>query len=172
MKKKRLLQGIGIFLGATGILTALLYFHHDIGISSSKLEDAVRSSPKIQDSWQIKGNVSENMAAFIAYPEDRSSHSFSIYVNRPGFSWGYFFRIGGSLGSGITAFLLEDSQERALVSMNQNQAAWMEIENGNSIQKISLDEFSPFAFVFPVNMGSITFYDKFGNEITYTERRL
>ena len=60
----------------------------------------------------------------ISYPQDLSDHSFSVYVNRPGLSFGYFFRGGGNLSGGqrgIAEYTVEGYNERAFISMNQQQ---------------------------------------------------
>ena len=71
-----------------------------IGTSAANLESDIRNLQKIPEDWIVEGDVSDTMAAYISYPQDRSDHTFSVYVNRPGLSFGYFFRGGGSL-SGV-----------------------------------------------------------------------
>lgn len=68
-----------------------LYFDNDIGIPKSKLESDIRALQKINENWAVEGHASDTMAAYISYPADLSDHTFSVYVNRPGFSFGYFF---------------------------------------------------------------------------------
>ena len=80
--------------------------NNDIGVASTNLEADIRSSQKIKDDWTVEGSVSDTMAAYISYPQDMSDHTFSVYVNRPGFSFGYFFRGGGSL-SGVERGIIE-----------------------------------------------------------------
>lgn len=94
MKKISLMIIAGIFL--SGILFfGILYADHDIGIAASRLENDIRSSQKIEDDWTVEGTVSDEMAAFICYDRGQEDHTFSIYVDRPGLSFGYFFRSGG-----------------------------------------------------------------------------
>lgn len=103
------------------LFVGLLYTHNDIGITAAKIESDIRSSQKIQDDWITDGTVSNTMAAHISYPQDMTNHTFSIYVNRPGLSFGYFFRGGGNLSgvaSEITEFTVEGYEERAFISMN------------------------------------------------------
>ena len=102
------------------------------------------------------------MAAYISYPQDLSDHSFSVYVNRPGLSFGYFFRGGGTLSGiqrGIVEFTVEGYNERAFISMNQQQVQQLEIDDGNTIQVVDIDRNKPFAIVLPINAGNITFYN-------------
>ena len=106
------------------VFAGFLWLNNDIGVQKSRLEADIRSSQKIKPDWTVDGTVSDTVAAFISYPGDRTDHTFSVYVNRPGLSFGYFFRSGGSLGeveTGIAEFTLEGYQEKAFISMNQQQ---------------------------------------------------
>ena len=99
-----------------------------------------------------------------------NGHTFSVYVHRPGLSFGYFFRGGGSLSGvdrGITEFTVEGYSERAFISMNQQQVARLEMDDGNSIQVIDIDSQKPFAIVLPINSGIITFFDANGRPVEY-----
>ena len=114
--------------------------------------------------------MSSPMAAYISYPQDLSDHSFSVYVNRPGLSFGYFFRGGGTLSGiqrGIVEFTVEGYNERAFISMNQQQVQQLEIDDGNTIQVVDIDRNKPFAIVLPINAGNITFYDVNRNTVEY-----
>ena len=144
------------------LFVCFLYTNNEIGVTSSKLEADIRSSQKIKDDWTVDGSVSSTMAAYISYPQDLSDHSFSVYVNRPGLSFGYFFRGGGTLSGiqrGIVEFTVEGYNERAFISMNQQQVTQLEIDDGNTIQVLDIDSNKPFAIVLPINAGNITFYD-------------
>lgn len=141
-----------------------------LGITAAKIESDIRSSQKIQDDWITDGTVSNTMAAYISYPQDMTNHTFSIYVNCPGLSFGYFFRGGGNLSgvaSEITEFTVEGYEERAFISMNQEQVAQLKIDDGNSVQTIDVDSSSPFAIVLPTNAGNIAFYDVNGKNVKY-----
>jgi len=148
------------------IFAGFLYFNNDIGISKSRIESDIRSSQKVQDDWFVEGTTSDAMAAYISYPQDRSDHSFSVYVNRPGLSFGYFFRGGGdilSVEKYITEFTVDGYLERAFISMNNQHAARLEIHDGNTAEVVDIDSEKPFAILLPVNAGSIFFYDVDGN---------
>ena len=152
------------------LAVGFLFVNNDIGKTSGNLESDIRSSQKIQDDWTVTGSVSDTMAGFISYPQNLSDHTFSVYVNRPGVSFGYFFRGGGSLSSVeryIAEFTVEGYSERAFISMNAQKAARVEIDNGNDIQVIEIDSEKPFALVLPGNAGTITFYDINGEIVEY-----
>lgn len=169
MKKIVLKTVIGILL-ACSLFVGFLYVSSDIGIASGNLETDIRSSQKIKEDWAIDGSVSDTMAAYISYPQDMSDHTFSVYVNRPGLSFGYFFRGGGTLSGiqrGIVEFTVEGYNERAFISMNQQQVQQLEIDDGNTIQVVDIDRNKPFAIVLPINAGNITFYDVNRNTVEY-----
>ena len=157
------------------LLLGFLYMDDDIGTSAANLESDIRNLQKIPEDWIVEGDVSDTMAAYISYPQDRSDHTFSVYVNRPGLSFGYFFRGGGSLSGverGIAEFTVDGSNERAFISMNQPKAARLEIDDGNTVQIIDLNSDQPFAIVLPANAGVIHFYDGDGNPVKYQKNPL
>lgn len=168
----RVISGLALICA---LFAAFLYARHDIGIAAAKLETDIRGSSKIQADWTVDGSVSDTMAAYIAYPQERTDHSFFVYVNRPGLSFGYFFRGGGNLSSvdkEILACTVEGYEEQAFISMNRQQAARAEIDDGNAVQVLDIDSGKPFAIVLPVNAGSITFYDVNGNALPYQRNPL
>lgn len=157
------------------LLLGFLYMDDDIGTSAANLESDIRNLQKIPEDWIVEGDVSDTMAAYISYPQDRSDHTFSVYVNRPGLSFGYFFRGGGSLSGverGIAEFTVDGYNERAFTSMNQPKAARLEIDDGNTVQVIDLNSDQPFAIVLPANAGVIHFYDGNGNPVNYQKNPL
>lgn len=165
---------LGVFLICL-VFIVFLYLNNDIGVQKSQLESDIRSSQKIGSDWAVEGTVSNTIAAFISYPSDMADHTFSVYVNRPGLSFGYFFRGGGSLTgveSGITEYTVEGYMERAFISMNKQQVARLEVDNGNSIEVINIDSSKPFAIVLPVNAGNVAFYDVNGNTAEFWEHPL
>ena len=169
MKKTLLKIMLGCVLTCV-LFVGFLYANNDIGITSTNLEADIRSSQMIQDDWTVDGSVSDTMAAYISYPQDMSDHTFSVYVNRPGLSFGYFFRGGGSLSGverGIAKYTVEGYKEQAFISMNQQQVTRLEIDDGNAIQVTDIDSNKPFAIVLPTNAGIITFYDVNGATVEY-----
>ena len=169
MKNRFLKIVIGIVFVCI-LFVGYLYANNDIGMTSTNLEADIRSSQKIKDDWTLDGSVSNTMAAYISYPQDMSDHTFSVYVKHPGLSFGYFFRGGGNLSEvqrGIVEFTVEGYNERAFISMNQQQVQQLEIDDGNAIQVIDIDSNKPFVIVLPINAGKITFYDVNRNTVEY-----
>ncbi len=157
------------------IFLVFLYANSNIGITADNLEEDIRSSQKIQKTWVVDGSVSDAMAAYISYPQDKTDHTFSVYVNRPGLSFGYFFRGGGNISQVeeyIAEFTVDGFDDRAFISMNSQQVSYLEIDDGNDIRKIEIDSNKPFAIVLPINTGNISFYDINGNIVEYHNQKL
>ena len=174
MKKKLPIILLGVILACV-LVFGFLYANNDIGKTANSLEADIRQSQKILDDWIVDGSISDTMAAFISYPQDKTDHTFSVYVNRPGLSFGYFFRGGGDIievDDYIAEFVVEGNNERAFISMNTQNIVRLEVDDGNGIQVIDIDSGKPFAIVLPLNVGSICFYDMNGNVVEYLRQQL
>ena len=154
MKKKLPIILVGVILACV-LVFGFLYANNDIGKTANSLEADIRQSQKILDDWIVDGSISDTMAAFISYPQDKTDHTFSVYVNRPGLSFGYFFRGGGDIvevDDYIAEFVVEGNNERAFISMNTQNIVRLEVDDGNGIQVIDIDSGKPFAIVLPLNV--------------------
>ena len=174
MKKKFTKILLGIVLVCV-LAFGFLYANGDIGKTANSLEADIRQSQTILDDWNVEGSISDTMAALISYPKDKTDHTYSVYVNRPGLSFGYFFRGGGDIvqvEDYIAEFVIEGYNERAFISMNTQNVARLEIDDGNNIRVVDIDSGKPFAIVLPLNAGSICFYDMNGNVVEYLRRQL
>lgn len=157
------------------VFVGILYGNNCFGIQGDKIESDIRASQKIQNDWTVDGVVSDTMAAFISYSQDKSDHTYSVYVNRPGLSFGYFFRGGGDIVAVedfISEFTVEGFNERAFISLNSQKVDRLEVDDGNEVQVIDIDSDKPFALVLPKNAGNITFYDIDGNIVEYANNPL
>ena len=147
-----------------------LYLNNNIGISKSEIESDIRTSQKISAEWATEGMVSDTVAAFISYPQDKSDHTFSVYVTHPRLSFGYFFRDGDTIAiidESIAEFTFEGFDERAFISMNTQNVERLEMVYRDEIQTININSEKPFAIVLPVNVESVTFYDTQGNIVEF-----
>ena len=173
MKKKLPIILLGVVLACV-LVFGFLYANNDIGKTANSLEADIRQSQKILDDWIVDGSISDTMAAFISYPQDKTDHTFSVYVNRPGLSFGYFFRGGDivEVDDYIAEFVVEGNNERAFISMNTQNIVRLEVDDGNGIQVIDIDSGKPFAIVLPLNVGNICFYDTNGNVVEYLRQQL
>ncbi|MGI6563652.1 MAG: hypothetical protein ACOX3Q_14030 [Clostridia bacterium] len=172
---KNTIKYIGAFIVVILIAVCFLYFNNNIGISKSNIEKDARYSHKIKDTWDVAKDTTESMSAMIFYSEDFADHTFSIYVNRPGLSFGYFFRGGGSVTETekyIAEIYIEGFNERAFVSMNKQQVSKVEIDDGNEVQTIKIDSEKPFALILPANAGNVTIYDINGNIVESVQHKI
>lgn len=163
---KKVFEYMGLLIIMLFVLFSILYFNNNIGTRKSNIEKDARISQKIDDSWQVAKSISDTMAAMLFYDEDLNDYTFSIYVNKRGLSFGYFFRGGGSTNienEGIAEYKIEGYHEKAYLSMNRQQIAKIEIDDGNTTEIIDIDMAKPFAIVLPIGIGSIKIYDKDGN---------
>lgn len=105
------------------------------------------------------------------YNDARDNFTFSIYLNHPGFSFGYFFISGGATG-GIDDSIKEftyNPNGTVLISMNTKKIAKIEIDNGIEVKTINIDSTKPFTEVIPNNCGEITLIDVNGNEVPMSD---
>lgn len=159
---KRVTKIIGIILGVVILLFIFLWGNNDIGINKHFIEKEARKSSKIYDDWQVAIDTTDIMSAMVFYPEDKSDHSFQIYVNRSGLSFGYFFRGGGhiaELEDYITEFTIEGYKDSAYLSLNTQQVVKAEIDHGVTVEIIDIDSTKPFALVLPRDIDNIRFFD-------------
>ncbi|EHQ90977.1 hypothetical protein [Desulfosporosinus youngiae] len=164
MKKAVKYMGIAAVMIAGLFLS--LYFNNAIGTPKSKIEKDARISHKIDPSWQVAKSTTDTLSAMLFYDENLSRYTFSIYENREGLSFGYFFRSGGSANvenEGIAEYKAQGRQEKVYLSMNKQQVIKIEIANGNTVEIIDIDHTKPFAVVLPVGLGAIKICDIDGN---------
>lgn len=129
------------------------------------IEEDVRSFQKISDDWNIEIAMNERIAAVIAYDNQESEHTFSIYENKGSTKTNYVFRYGGkstSIERGIRVFKFEGTT--ALISMNILHIAAIECHDG---ERYEVDPNTPFVLVIP--SGGFDVYDENGNLIDITQ---
>ena len=129
------------------------------------IEEDVRSFQKISDDWNIEIAMNERIAAVIAYDNQESEHTFSIYENKDSTKTNYVFRYGGkstSIERGIRVFKFEGTT--ALISMNILHIAAVECHDG---ERYEIDPNNPFVLVIP--SGGFDVYDENGKLIDITQ---
>lgn len=165
-KKKRIIIFIAICIAALFViaLSAGVF-----GVSAGNIEQDARKSQRINSSWAVSKATNDRLGAMIFYNETLDDYVYSIYVNREGFSFGYFFRHSGSGGimDGIHEFTY-DTNGSALISMNKSKVAGITLDDGIHVTRIDIDPTKPFAAVIPVNCGYVTLYDVNGNVVPIT----
>ena len=154
-------------------LAAAVYMTGIFDVPSFWLEKDIRSSQKISDDWTVEGTVSDQMAIYLSYPEDRSDCTYSFYLNRPGLSFGYFFCVGGSVNKTenfVGEIVINGYTDRAYFSMNQSKVTRAEVSDGSKVETIEINSDKPFTLILPVSEEeTVTFYDTDGN-IVETQR--
>ncbi|MGF7059020.1 hypothetical protein [Brassicibacter mesophilus] len=146
-----------------------------IGVTADGLEHNVRESQKIDDSWHVSKSVTDNVGALLFYDKHLNNFTYSIYLNRKGFSFGYFFCSGGSTSSisdGVRAFDYDNSI--AFISMNNVNVSRIECGSKNRLTQrtvYTIEPGKPFAIVIPIIDENVTvkIYNQNGNEIPITE---
>ncbi len=148
MKKSIIILSIVfIFLFVT---FSCLKLTHNIGITKKSIQEDARYHQKIPDHWNVSMYTTKQLSAMIFYDENQTNHIFSIYVNRDGLSYGYFFRLGGkdsAISNSVKEIQFEDSNERVYISMNSKHASLVQIENETSIEIKQIDPNNPFVFI-------------------------
>jgi len=162
-----IITGFAIF---AVLALAVVFFGGVIGVSADNIENDARKSQKINSAWDSHGTSNDEIAAFIFYNATLDDHTFSLYLNRDGFSFGYFFREGGSSSIIMNGILMLDygSNGSAIFSMNKDRVAKIEYEAGDDVIEFSVDPSRPFAVVLPKNCSSVALYNYSGNDVSIT----
>lgn len=153
-----------IALAAISVITAII----NTGVPAFYIETEARKSQHIDESNAVAADISEDMAAMLFYPEDLSDTTFSIYVNRPGWDFGYHFVEGGAVASidyGIALFA--HYGDRAFISANTQKVSRAKIIGINSESTITLDSNKPFCFIVEDETAIVEFYDVNNKLIEY-----
>ena len=135
------------------------------GVPKSGLEKDVREAMKIDSTWESAQAVNGDLSAMIFYSPGQKDYTYAVYLNRDGFSFGYFFREGGMepyIEEGVQEIIYED-KVTVFLSMNTEGISRIVADNGLTTQTIEVDADKPFAAVLPVDCGEITLYDASGN---------
>ena len=178
MKKKNRnsRRSIIIFLSVLAVIIVTLSFSlmkHLMGVPKEKTEAEARAFHNIDESWQSIQATSDDVSAMLFFPSDRSSHFYSIYSKHKGLSKGYFFRIGGTISeisSECVQFVFENNNGHIYASMNKQKICKVEIDDGDQVNTISLNEDDPFILVFPSNAGNVTLYNTYGEVVAPRKR--
>lgn len=120
MKKRFSLRMAGVFLLFAVCIVFLLWASGRIGVPRFRLEQDLRSSQHIPDSWIVVGDVTEEAAVYLFYPPGRNTYGVTVYRNEPGLSFGYFFR-GSHTVAGMHGTTEELPAKVERISSGRNQ---------------------------------------------------
>ena len=138
-----------------------------LDLPAFRVENDARKN-NVDDSWDVISASSDNFYAMVFHNDDNLHRYIDIYVNQPGFSFGYSFRSGistsedvGGNDNVITKFTLDSFEfdDYVLMSFNQLNATKMVVDDGLTETTYDIDPTAPFVFILPHNSGAITFYD-------------
>jgi hypothetical protein len=149
------------------VLGLLLDIYGVIGTRKNGLEYNARKSQSIEDSWVSIKDTNNDMAALLFYDKALDEHTYAIYLNKPGFSYGYFFSRGGSLSTvdeGIQGFSSEKGM--VLISMNKKKVSQIKLENDTTVEIIKVDSEKPFVVLVPSTMEKTSLFDDQGNNVS------
>ncbi|TCK92669.1 hypothetical protein EDC19_1822 [Natranaerovirga hydrolytica] len=166
MKTKKLIIALSILLVV--VLYIGLYSNGNMGVSRNRLEKDARKSQEIDATWLVTKDVTDKMGALLFYNKELNQHTFSVYLKRDGFSYGYFFGEGGSLsssGSEVQGFSYQD-KGMALISMNTKNVEEITLNDGQNIERIKINPLEPFAIIIPHNVDVVQLYDSNGKSIS------
>lgn len=161
--KKYIIRILGIFLMVFIILTS----QGNIGLSKDNIEKDARKAHKIPEEWITAKDINNHFGALLFYSEDLSNFTFSIYQNRPGLSFGYFFRLGGGtpeISDGILK-VSTNGKGDIFLSLNKIQVSRIEIDNGTHTKEILIENTKPFTVTISENIEKVKFYDIDGHSI-------
>lgn len=150
-------------LGTFFIITILPSLHRISTVSD--IEKAVRGSQRINSDWNVEVAMNDRVAAAIAYNDQISDHSFSIYKSDGKAKANYVFRYGGkssSIKHSVRVFKFEGTT--VLISMNALHIAAIECHDG---ERHEIDPNTPFVLVIP--SGGFDVYDNSGKLIDLTQ---
>ncbi|CAG9706863.1 MULTISPECIES: hypothetical protein [Clostridium] len=166
MKTKKYIMIMSILI----LIFITLMSQGNIGVSKYNMEKDARKSQKIQEDWLTAKYINDDFGAFLFYSKDLSEYTFSIYQNRSGFSFGYFFYSGGSvskISDDIVQFNSND-QGSIFLSLNKMNVSKIEIDNGlQEVEHIPIEPNKPFTVIIPKDSGEIRFYDVKASLISY-----
>jgi hypothetical protein len=147
------------FIFSVILIAILLLIYGNIGVSKDSLEKDARNNHHIDPTWEVATSVNENLGILLFYDKNTYEYTYSIYLNHPGISYGYFFREGGGLAGledGTVQFTSE--QGSAIFSLNQDKISRIDFGN-KTLSSIMIDPSKPFTALVPAYSKSITMYD-------------
>jgi len=164
-EKIPILVGIVVII----LLAFLIVWKADIfGVSESRLEEDAREKQKIESSWEVTRAINEDICAMLFCGTERKEYAYSIYLSRPGMSYGYFFAQGGtedSMSEGVKGIVFED-KGIVLLSLNQDKVCKVVVEKETGKETVQVDPGSPYVIILPVDSREITMYDAQDNIVT------
>lgn len=152
---------LGVLAGFMLLILIFLYNNSAIGTYKTNVEKDARVSQRIPDDWQVSKAETKSISSMLFYDDSREKYKVSIYVNSQGLSLGYFFRYGcsGRIINDVLVFDIEGFDEQIYMSMNKQQVSKIEINSGNGVETMDIDNSKPFTIILPANSEILKMYD-------------
>ena len=166
MKREIILSLIVVI--CLGIIALLPGFFNALGTSEKNLIPYDIESSKVPAGYESIMTANGDVAAVLHYNADRTDYDFSIYLNHPGFDFGYHFRTGGSvydIEDNVAVFCDIQDDETILISLNKPRISRIEIY-GEQNQVVEVDENEPFVAVVPPG-NTFKLFDNNDKEVIY-----
>ena len=128
-----IVAAFGILMLGTGVL---LFNAGILGYSESNVVDDVKAQLQAEgidpDGMQYMTSQGEHVFAVLAYPESREGCKYYLYVNRPGFDFGWHFQSAAPLGGGVTLAQAGDAGQVWLSANADGEIATVTYADGTS----------------------------------------
>ena len=164
---QRVPLSIGIVIVCLTSAFVLLMVTNSIGTSQNHIQEQARKKQNIPDDGYVVEQVTDTLSAMLFYNEDATEHTFSLYINKTGLPFGYFFCKGGidaSIQSSVREFNAKGAGEKVYISMNSRKANSVIISNTIEITKEEIDPDKPFVLVIN-ELSLVEFFDADGNSV-------
>ena len=165
MRNNKKIIVISVILFIIGAI--LLNSNYMIGLNESLIESEARESQKIDKDWLNVKETNNDISALLFYDEALKKHTFSIYLNKPGFSYGYSFKHGGSsstIDSGVKGYSY-GAYGMVIMSMNRKNISQIKLENKETLEIVKLDPVKPFVILVPETIEKVSLLDIEGDDI-------
>jgi len=141
-----------------------------IGLQLSGIEEMEHKHREVPTEWSLTQTHNQRLAALVFYNENKDDASFSVYTKRDGLYFGYYLRYYGDMeeiGDQVLGLRVLDRKSPpavALLSMNSQRVAEVEVTDAQGTTRIEVDPENPFALVF-MDPQEITLFDDEGNPV-------
>lgn len=139
-----------------------------LGVRPLRVSTDAQKNLKIEQSWWSREDSNARLSAGVFYDYDNAPlhGTWYYYVNRPGFSFGYFFRKSGKLTRDEGICRVDcGSYGTAYVSLNARQVAKIVRDDGTKPKTQKISPYHPFVVVSQKHDCAFRFYDEKGREV-------
>lgn len=135
------------------------------GIGENEVEKDARSRFAIEKDWTCFQSINDEMAVLLFFDQKQENSIISVYKNKKGISFGYFFHRGGSddvVNNGVLGLTIE-RKNNAILSMNKKGIAKIV----TAVETYTIDPNEPFTIIMPDDAEYISLLDSNNNEIPF-----